>query len=46
MSCVTRTPYTRISIAFSTDNLGITIVINNDGPEVGTKDHEKIFEPF
>lgn len=41
-----RYSHTRIAIAFSTDNRGITIVIDDDGPGVSAEDREQIFRPF
>jgi two-component system sensor histidine kinase CpxA len=37
---------TRIAVAFSADNQGITIVVDDDGPGVSTEDREQIFRPF
>lgn len=41
-----RYSYTRIAIAFSTDNRDITIVINDDGLGVSAEDREQIFRTF
>mgnify|MGYP001326933751 FL=1 len=37
---------THIAVAFSADNQGITIVVDDDGPGVSAEDREQIFRPF
>jgi two-component system sensor histidine kinase CpxA len=35
-----------IAVAFSSDNQGITIIVDDDGPGVRWEDREQIFRPF
>lgn len=41
-----RYSHTRIAVAFSADNQGVTIQVDDDGPGVSTEDREQIFRPF
>ena len=41
-----RYSHTHISVAFSVDNQGITINVDDDGPGVNPEDREQIFRPF
>ncbi|MGQ5966819.1 two-component system sensor histidine kinase CpxA [Serratia sp. IR-2025] len=41
-----RYSHTRIAVAFSADNQGVTIQVDDDGPGVSAEDREQIFRPF
>jgi len=41
-----RYSHTHITVAFSADAQGITIIVDDDGPGVSTEDREQIFRPF
>lgn len=41
-----RYSYQHIVVAFSADNKGITITVDDDGPGVSPEDREQIFRPF
>ncbi len=41
-----RYSHNHIEVAFSVDNQGITIKVDDDGPGVSPEDREQIFRPF
>ena len=41
-----RYSHTRIAVAFSADNQGVTIQVDDDAPGVSAEDREQIFRPF
>lgn len=41
-----RYSHEKIEVAFTADNQGITIIVDDDGPGVSPEDREQIFRPF
>ncbi|MGC6761603.1 ATP-binding protein, partial [Escherichia coli] len=41
-----RYSHSRIEVAFTEQNQGITIIVDDDGPGVSPEDREHIFRPF